>query len=41
MQPQKPAALQKFANIVKAIDDSDKKTAQAFTLLGGTLGCIV
>ncbi|CAO1596329.1 hypothetical protein XANCAGTX0491_000180 [Xanthoria calcicola] len=39
--PQKPAQLQRFANAVAAVDADDKKTAQAFTLLGGTLGCIL
>ncbi|KAL8790916.1 MAG: hypothetical protein Q9213_000341 [Squamulea squamosa] len=37
---QNAEALQKFANTVQAIDADDKKTAQAFTLLGGTLGCL-
>ncbi|KAI4111596.1 MAG: hypothetical protein LQ339_000467 [Xanthoria mediterranea] len=39
--PQKPAQLQRFANAVAAMDADDKKTAQAFTLLGDTLGCIL
>ncbi|CAL8576769.1 hypothetical protein XPA_002634 [Xanthoria parietina] len=39
--PQKPAQLQRFANAIAAVDADDKKTAQAFTLLGGTLGCIL
>ncbi|KAL8876474.1 MAG: hypothetical protein Q9192_008858 [Flavoplaca navasiana] len=39
--PQKPAALQRFSNAVAALDADDKKTAQAFTLLEGTLGCLV
>ncbi|KAL8856140.1 MAG: hypothetical protein Q9178_007265 [Gyalolechia marmorata] len=39
--PQSAAALQRFANVVKAVDADDKKTAQAFTLLGGTVGCLV
>ncbi|KAI4223239.1 MAG: hypothetical protein L6R36_005582 [Xanthoria steineri] len=39
--PQRPAQLQRFANAVAAVDADDKKTAQAFTLLRGTLGCIL
>ncbi|KAL8927099.1 MAG: hypothetical protein Q9172_001521 [Xanthocarpia lactea] len=39
--PQRAAALQRFANAVNTVDADDKKTAQAFTLLGGTVGCLV
>ncbi|KAL8850420.1 MAG: hypothetical protein Q9221_004652 [Calogaya cf. arnoldii] len=39
--PQRPAALSNFANAVAAIDADDKKTAQAFSLLGGTVGCLI
>ncbi|KAL8806729.1 MAG: hypothetical protein Q9182_001127 [Xanthomendoza sp. 2 TL-2023] len=38
---QSPAALQKFAKTVQTIDADDKKTAQSFTPVGGTLGCVV
>ncbi|KAL8726224.1 MAG: hypothetical protein Q9166_006849 [cf. Caloplaca sp. 2 TL-2023] len=38
---QSTEALQKFAAAVQAVDADDKKTAQAFTLIGGTLGCVL
>ncbi|KAI4230670.1 MAG: hypothetical protein L6R40_007968 [Gallowayella cf. fulva] len=37
---QSPAALKKFADMVTTLDADDKKTAQAFTLFGGSLGCV-
>ncbi|KAL8671955.1 MAG: hypothetical protein Q9168_003581 [Polycauliona sp. 1 TL-2023] len=40
-KPQTPAQLQSFANAIAAVDADDKKTAQAFSLVGGTLGCLV